>query len=95
MDNPSFHCDRDPLNVENEPIEPIVVPHAELSAAALRAVVESFVLREGTEYGEHDFSLDQKVAQVMVQLDRGEARVIYDPNSDSIDIVGVSSNLRR
>jgi len=81
--------------VENEPIEPIVVPHAELSAAALRAVVESFVLREGTEYGEHDFSLDQKVAQVMVQLDRGEARVIYDPNSDSIDIVGVSSNLRR
>ena len=81
--------------MDNEDIDPIVVPHTELSAEALRAVVESFVLREGTEYGEHDVSLEQKIVQVMRQLERGEAQVIFDPNSDSVDIVGVSSTIRR
>ena len=33
---------------------PIVVPHTELSAEALTGVIESFVLREGTDYGERD-----------------------------------------
>ena len=66
---------------------PVVVPHAELSTDALRGVVEAFVLREGTEYGERDFSLDQKVLHVMRQLERGEADVWFDPNTESVDIV--------
>ena len=62
-----------------QPAEPIVVPYTELSADALRGVLESFVLREGTEYGERDVSLDQKVAQVTRQLQRGEAQIVFDP----------------
>jgi uncharacterized protein YheU (UPF0270 family) len=53
-------------------------------------VVESFVLREGTEYGEKDFSLDQKLAHVVRQLERGEAQIVFDPESETIDIVVVS-----
>ena len=45
-----------------------MVPYTELSEEALRGVVESFVLREGTEYGEREFSLDQKVDHVFRQL---------------------------
>jgi uncharacterized protein YheU (UPF0270 family) len=67
-----------------------VVPHTELSEDALRGVVESFVLREGTEYGEKDFSLDQKLAHVIRQLERGEAQIVFDPQSETIDIVVVS-----
>ena len=70
-----------------EPAEPIFVPYTELSEDALRGVLESFVLREGTEYGERDVSLDQKVAQVERQLQRGEAQIVFDPESQSIDIV--------
>ena len=66
---------------------PVEVPHTELSRDALRGVVESFVLREGTEYGERDVSIDRKVADVMRQLERGEAVILYDPETDSIDIV--------
>ncbi len=66
---------------------PVVVPFAELSPDTLRSVVEAFVLREGTEYGERDFTLDQKVAHVMRQLERGEADVLFDPNTESVDIV--------
>ena len=71
----------------DEPAEPIVVPYTELSDDALRGVLESFVLREGTEYGERDVSLDQKVAQVTRQLQRGEAQIVFDPESETIDIV--------
>jgi hypothetical protein len=66
---------------------PIEVPHTELSAAALRGVVEAFVLREGTEYGERDVPLERKVSDVMRQLDRGEAQILFDPNTESVHIV--------
>lgn len=67
--------------------EPIVIPHGELSPQALRGVVESFVLREGTEYGEREVPLEQKVADVLRQLERGEAQVIFHSELQSIDIV--------
>ena len=70
-----------------EPPAPVVVPAGELSAEALRRLVESFVLREGTEYGERDVPLEHKVAQVVRQLERGEAEIVFDPASESIDIV--------
>lgn len=71
---------------------PIVVPHRELSAEALRGVIESFVLREGTDYGEREYSLDEKVVHVVKQLERGEARIEFDPNTETIDIVRVISS---
>lgn len=73
--------------METEKPDPIVVPHRELSAEALRSVVESFVLREGTDYGEREVSLDQKVAEVLRQLERGEAQIIFDAVVESVDIV--------
>ena len=73
--------------MEAERPEPIVIPHRELSAEALRSVLESFVLREGTDYGAREVSLDQKVAQVLRQLDRGEAQILFDPALESVDIV--------
>lgn len=67
--------------------DPVIIPHTELSAEALQGVIESFVLREGTDYGSHDVSLQQKVAQVLRQLERKEAQIVYDPDTESIDIV--------
>lgn len=72
-----------------EDAEPVVVPYTELSADALRGVLESFVLREGTEYGQRDFSLDEKVAHVLRQLRRGEAQIVFDPASETVDVVVV------
>lgn len=73
--------------MEPEKPQPVVIPHTELSAEALRGVMESFVLREGTDYGEREISLDQKVAQVLRQLERGEARIIFDAELETVDIV--------
>ena len=69
-----------------EESQPIVIPHGELSAEALRGVIESFVLREGTDYGERAYSLEQKVAQVRAQLERGQARILFDPQSNTVTL---------
>lgn len=75
--------------MSDEKAAPIVVPHRELTADALRGVIESFVLREGTDYGEREYSLEEKVGHVLEQLERGEARIEFDPNTETVDIVKV------
>ncbi len=80
---------------DDAPPEPVEVPFAEVSPEALRGLVESFVLREGTDYGEREYSLEQKVGHVMLQLERGEAQVVFDPQTESVTIVIVPANQRR
>ena len=76
----------DQAGMDDEAAEPVEVPYGDLPADLLHAVVESFVLREGTDYGEKEFSLEDKVARVIAQLKRGEAKIIFDPASDSVTI---------
>ena len=70
------------------------IPHRKLSKEALRGIVESFVLREGTDYGERDFPLDAKVDAVMRQIDRGEATIVFDVTTGTSDVVVASSPRR-
>ena len=69
--------------------EPFAIPHSELSDAALVGVIRAFVLREGTDYGEREFTLEEKVANVRAQLESGDAQILFDPDTASIDIVTV------
>jgi uncharacterized protein YheU (UPF0270 family) len=69
-----------------ETSEPVEVPYGELPADLLNAVIESFVLREGTDYGEKELSLEDKVARVIRQLKKGDAKIIFDPETESVTI---------
>lgn len=44
------------------------------------------MLREGTDYGEREYSLDQKVSQVRAQIERGQARILFDPHTSTVTI---------
>src|SRR4051812_10802656 len=74
-----------------EEVAPIRVAPDDLEADTLRAVIESFVLREGTDYGVHETSLEDKVAQVLTQLRRGEAHITFDPATESVNVVVTSA----
>ena len=74
---------------------PVVIPFAELDEQTLRRVIEAYVLREGTEYGAHDVTLDHKVAQVLAQLQSGAATIAYHPDSESVDIVATHDTASR
>jgi uncharacterized protein YheU (UPF0270 family) len=67
--------------------EPMEVPHTLLSPDALRGLVESFVLREGTDYGAREFTHEQKVEQVMAKLENGDARIVFDPETESVTLL--------
>lgn len=81
--------------MSESPVEPVVIPPAELAEQTLLRVIESFVLREGTDYGFHELPLAGKVQQVRQQLERGEARILFDPESETIDIVLSKDGNRR
>ncbi len=72
---------------DSQDLEAIEIPADALSPGALRGLIEAFVLREGTDYGEREFSLDEKVAQIELQLARREVRVMYDPGSETATLV--------
>lgn len=75
---------------DGEESAPIRLAPSDLAPDTLRAVIESFVLREGTDYGEHEMSLETKVAQVLTQLRRGEAHITFDPATQSVNVVATS-----
>jgi len=58
-----------------------------LSPDALRGLVEEYVTREGTDYGPLSWSLEEKVEQVLGQLDRGEARIVFDLELETASLV--------
>lgn len=65
----------------------VVIPHTSLSAEALRGVIEEFVTREGTDYGEQEHSLEQKAERVSRQLEAGEVVIVFDPETESVGLL--------
>ena len=65
----------------------VVLDPAQLSPGALRGLVEEYVTREGTDYGQGEWSLEEKVAQVFRQLEAGEAQIVFDLELESASIV--------
>ena len=66
-----------------------VVPHRQLSPEALRGVVEEFVTRDGTDYGDTWVPLEEKVAQVLALLRRGEATLLFHRETGRTHLVVV------
>lgn len=67
--------------------EGVELSPSDLSADALRGLVEEFVSREGTDYGHADRSLESKVRDVLRQLEEGEARIVFDLTTETASIV--------
>ena len=79
--------DQDPSGIELDP--------ENLSPTALRGLVEEFVSREGTDYGPGEWTLEEKVRQVLRQIERGEARIVFDPERESASIVSANDSSRQ
>jgi uncharacterized protein YheU (UPF0270 family) len=63
------------------------VPYTSLAPAVLRRLIEEFVTRDGTDYGAVEKTLDDKVAAVLRQLERGEVLIVFDRETESANIV--------
>ena len=63
------------------------IPYSQLSDKALRAIIEEFVSREGSEYGPIEYSFEDKVENVIKQLERGEVVVTFDAVSETCNLI--------
>ena len=69
------------------PENAIEVPYTDLSDEALRSLAQEFVTRDGTDYGSVEKSLDEKVALLIRQLETSRAKIYFDTESETINIV--------
>lgn len=65
----------------------MVIPYQALESDTLDALIEEFVTRDGTDYGEHEMSLAEKVAQVKVLLQKGEVVILFSESTGLCNIV--------
>lgn len=73
----------------------LVIPAEQLSPEALQGLIEEFITREGTDYGEVEWPLERKVEQVRAQLRRGDAVILFDVGAESCTIVPREQVARR
>jgi uncharacterized protein len=67
--------------------DPIIIPPDTLSTDALQGIIEKFILREGTDYGEKEIEISRKIDSVKRQIDSGRAYIIFDPETETTTIL--------
>jgi uncharacterized protein len=65
----------------------VEVPVSRLSDELVTALIDDFVLREGTDYGHQEITLAAKRAQVRAQLHAGTAAILFEPSTETCTIV--------
>lgn len=65
----------------------MIIPFKDLNTETLNSIIKEFVLREGTEYGAEDISVDEKVEQVVEQLTLGSAVLVYSELHETVNII--------
>jgi uncharacterized protein len=62
------------------------IPVNKLSHEALQGVIEEFISRAGTDYGEIEAPQETKFRQVKQQLENGLAVLIFDDETETTNI---------
>lgn len=65
----------------------IEIPWQDLQADTLASLVEEFVTRDGTDYGEQEVLVQKKVDQVVEGIKRKHYLIVFDQESESVHII--------
>ena len=62
------------------------IPVNKLSSEALQGVINEFISRDGTDYGEMEISPETSFRQVKNKLETGSAVLIFDDETETTNI---------
>lgn len=65
----------------------MIIPWQQLSHDALDGIIESFVLREGTDYGAKEKSFDEKKTDVLNQIKSGSIVIVFSELHETINLM--------
>jgi uncharacterized protein YheU (UPF0270 family) len=63
------------------------IPYDQLSSEALQGIIEEFVTRDGTDYGEIEIPLETKISQALGQLKSGKVVIVFDQKTATCNIL--------
>ncbi|GAA5525977.1 UPF0270 protein PA3463 [Microbulbifer aestuariivivens] len=63
------------------------IPHNQLDPDTLQSLLEEYATRDGTDYGEREVSLTDKVASLRRQLQSGDVVIWFEPGEESVNLV--------
>ena len=63
------------------------IPYTEISEEALKAIIQEYITREGTEYGIKEYSFQQKIEQIKQQLLKGDIKINFDDETQTCNLV--------
>ena len=64
-----------------------VIPIDRLDAEILQGVIEEFISRQGTDYGEIEASRETSIRQVKRKLEKGLAVLVFDDETETTNIL--------
>lgn len=65
----------------------MIIPYTDIAEDTLNNLIEYYVLREGTDYGEQEVALAEKVAAVKRQLNTGEVVIVYSELHETVNLM--------
>lgn len=64
----------------------MIIPPGTLSPDVLEAILQEYINREGTDYGERELTLDEKVDILRPQVMRGEVLIVFDVATEQVSL---------
>ena len=65
----------------------MIVPWQQINPDTLNHLLEEYASRDGTDYGDVEVSLSDKVAQLLLQLEQQRIVVVYSELHESVNIM--------
>ncbi|MES3006338.1 MAG: YheU family protein [Pseudomonadota bacterium] len=65
------------------------IPYEQLAPDTLTAILEEYASREGTDYGDVVYTLEQKVQALRRQLERGDIGITFDAQTETCTLVSL------
>ena len=65
----------------------MIIPYQQLDKDTLNNLIEAFVLQEGTDYGEQEKSLEEKVNDVYKSLINEQIVIVYSELHETVNIM--------
>ena len=75
------------MGLEDQASGVIVVPYESLSENALNGVLEEFITREGTDYGNDEVDLAAKLVEAKNKLLKADVVIVFDLKSERIQLL--------
>jgi len=76
-----------PIQQRDHHEESVDIPLDRINPETLRNMIEEFVTREWSELADSEYTLDEKVEQVLRQLKDNRARIVFDSTSETWNII--------